>query len=310
MRPSPAFSPELEEAGSKEPFEDPVLYDFEYRRRRADVNFYRRLAEEKREARGQVTILDLACGTGRLTLPLLRDGHTVVGLDRSRPMLARAQARLLRLRLSRRGRALLLRADLRAFSLRPGANLAICAFHSLQHLVDDRDILAFFRGVKQALLPDGWFAFDVLPADPAWIARDPGRRWGRTVFRHPGTGQRLLYTTNHLYDPVRRAAHIRLYLQPLDEKGRRRGPERLVRLCHRQFQPFELERLLGAAGFEVLSTFGGFDARPLDPDDVSVASQLIYVARPRPRSTGGRTKRPPPGRGQGKKPGKTAGKFA
>ena len=47
MPETPSFSRADEEAGAREPFEDAALYDFEYRRRRADVNFYRRLAAER-----------------------------------------------------------------------------------------------------------------------------------------------------------------------------------------------------------------------------------------------------------------------
>ena len=82
-----------EEAGAREAFDDAALYDFEYRRRRADINFYRRLADDRRQFAPVGPVLDLACGTGRLLVPLLRDGHTVVGLDQSAPMLAAASRR-------------------------------------------------------------------------------------------------------------------------------------------------------------------------------------------------------------------------
>jgi len=77
---------------ARDPFEDAVLYDWEYRRRRDDVRFYATLADERGGP-----ILDLGCGTGRLMLPLLRAGHVVVGVDRAPAMLARAAARLARL---------------------------------------------------------------------------------------------------------------------------------------------------------------------------------------------------------------------
>jgi SAM-dependent methyltransferase len=273
------FSRTDEDAGGSEPFEDAILYDFEYRRRRADLNFYRRLAAERRD-HGPAPILDLACGTGRLMVPLLRDGHTVVGLDRSAPMLERAAWRLSRLSSARRGRALLLRADLRSFALRRRFGLVICAFHSVQHLIDDRELLACFRAARATLVPGGWFAFDLLPPDPAWIARDPDRRWARTRFRHPGTGERLVYTTNHRYDPIRRALHMRLYYQPIDAQGRRRGNERVRRLCHRQLWPADVERLLHRAGLKIVARFGGFDGRPLDDDPSGNPDQHVYVARP------------------------------
>src|SRR5947199_245715 len=62
-----------ETTGAQEPFEDAALYDWEYRRRRDDVRFYRMLADERGGP-----ILDLACGTGRLLVPLARDGHRLV----------------------------------------------------------------------------------------------------------------------------------------------------------------------------------------------------------------------------------------
>jgi SAM-dependent methyltransferase len=214
----PRFGVADEEAGGRESFDDAVLYDFEYRRRRADVTFYRRIAAERRELDGG-PVLDLACGTGRILVPLLRDGHTVVGIDRSPAMLARAAWRVRRQSATRRARALLVQADLRGFAFKPAFALAVCAFHSVQHLVARGDLGRFLRAVRSSLVPGGWFAFDLLPPDPAWIARDPARRWARTTFRHPESGQRFVYTTNHVYDPRRRALHMRMYYQPIDERG-------------------------------------------------------------------------------------------
>src|SRR5205823_7761260 len=71
------------------------FYDWENARTlgRRDVPFWRRLAAE-------ITgpILELGCGTGRVTLPLARDGARIVGIDRSAAMLARAVRRARRLR--------------------------------------------------------------------------------------------------------------------------------------------------------------------------------------------------------------------
>lgn len=275
------FSPTDEEAGAREPFEDAALYDFEYRRRRADINFYRHMANNRMECGTAGPILDLACGTGRLFIPLLRDGHTVVGLDRAPAMLTRAAARLRRLPDRRRRRGLLLRADLRAFALRPRFALAVCAFHSVQHLITDADLVRFFRSVRASLLPDGWLTFDVLPPDPTWIARDPQRRWARTVFRHPTTYDRLTYTTNHVYDDRRRTLHMRLYYQPIDDKGRVVHRERVMRLCHRQIAPAEMKQLLRRAGFRMLALFGSFDGRLVEDEtrDGDRTDEHIYVAR-------------------------------
>ena len=134
--------------------------------------------------------------------------------------------------------------------------------------------------------------FDLLPPDPGWINRDPDRRWGRTVFRHPATGQRYVSTNNHTFDAERGALHIRLYYQPIDPDGQPSGRERVHRLCHRQITPAQVAALLGEAGLELVTAFGGFDGRPLPangstgldgPDEA--ADEHIYVARrPKERS--------------------------
>src|SRR5690348_15305449 len=68
-------------------YDDPILYDRVVRPGPCEA-FYRHLA---RQTGGP--ILELACGTGRLTLPLARNGHEVVGLDASRTMLRTTQAK-------------------------------------------------------------------------------------------------------------------------------------------------------------------------------------------------------------------------
>jgi len=58
---------------------------------RPDIAFY--VEEANRSAEGSV-VLELGSGTGRLTLPLARAGHPVIGLDASPAMLTRARAKL------------------------------------------------------------------------------------------------------------------------------------------------------------------------------------------------------------------------
>jgi SAM-dependent methyltransferase len=263
-------------AGCREHFVDADLYDYEYRHRRADINFYRQLARNRMEfAPG--AILDLACGSGRLLVPLARDGHQVVGIDRSPQMLAAAAQRIRRLSLSRRQQCTLVRADLRAFALRRPATLAISAFHSVQHLLTDEDFLRFLRCTHAGLMKGGWLAFDMLPSDPAWLARDSQRRWGRTTLRHPSTKQRFVYTSNHVHDQATRLLHMRLYYQPVDESGQPSGRERTVRLCHRQFSSGEIARMLRLARFRPIEVFGGFDGRPA-AGDPGQNDEQVYVA--------------------------------
>ena len=249
------------------PFDDPLLYDWEYRRRRDDIRFYRTLADERGGP-----VLDLGCGTGRLMLPLLRDGHVVVGVDRARPMLARAAARVARLRAELRQRALLVRGDLRALPFaKRQFSFAVAAFHTIQHCESDAELLQFFRGAAASLLPGGWLAFDTFAPTRRFIERRGPS--APTRFRDPGTGRATLYTESHVLDG--RVLAMTFRYQPV-ARGAKRA--RSVSLRHRLLQPREIEALLARAGLKLIASWGSFDGLPLDPDDES-GEQHIYLAR-------------------------------
>ena len=260
-----------EAAGAIEPFRDAVLYDWEYRRRRHDVTFYRMLAGERGGP-----VLDLGCGTGRLLIPLAHDGFDVVGVDLSAPMLARAQARKRRQRSP--GKSLLVRGDLRALPLTGTFPLVVMAFHTIQHFVEDDDLLGVLKGVRRLLGSDGWFAFDVFAPRSRWLARDTKRRFDATIFRHPRTGQRLQYSMSHRLDRERRALHVRFHYRRVSEDGQVASRGATVRLCHRQLTPAEVEDLLARAGLKLIGCWGGFDDEPLG--DGTQSEQHVYLARP------------------------------
>src|SRR5258708_2781953 len=126
-----------------------------------DVEFYRALA---REARGPV--LELGCGSGRVLLPIARDGMACTGLDSSDAMLDE---------LARKSHPKNLRVvpgTMQDFDL--GADrfsLIYSAFRSFQHLLTVEDQLSCLRAVRRHLAPGGQFAFDVFAPKLERIAR-------------------------------------------------------------------------------------------------------------------------------------------
>src|SRR5678816_357802 len=106
---------ELVDAGSREHYADAALYDYEYRRRRADVVFYRELARKRLGERGR--ILELGAGSGRVTIPLARAGHDVVAVDASPAMLGKLRARVASLPDAVAKRITVVQGDLRDFEV-------------------------------------------------------------------------------------------------------------------------------------------------------------------------------------------------
>ena len=298
---------DLIDAGSREHYADAALYDYEYRRRRADVTFYRELARR----RGAQRILELGAGTGRVTIPLARDGRSVVALDQSRAMLARLHQRAERLPGPVASRITPVTGDLRSFAVGGRFPLVIAAFNVLEHLYTRGEVTACLQRIAAHLAPGGAFAFDVQLPDLGWLLRDPSKRWAKTRFTDPTTGRAMVYSTNHDYDPINQIALIRLYYEPADERtesarptspARRRtthsvagdpssttgrGATRVVKLSQRKFFPAELEALVAHAGFRVTERYGDFSFRPLDGS----AESQVLVCEPAPKRP--RKPRPP-----------------
>lgn len=265
---------ELVDAGSREHYADAALYDYEYRRRRADVTFYRELA--KRRLGGPGRILELGAGSGRVTVPLARDGHDVVALDQSPAMLAQLRARIARLPMALEARITPLVGDLRTFTAPGKFPLVIAAFNVLEHLYTRTELAACLARVAEHLTPDGAFVFDVQMPDLEWLTRDPEKRWAKTRFTDPTTGRAMFYSTNHDYDPVSQVVLIRLYYDPVDGKG----GSRVVKLSQRKFFPAELEALVAHAGFRVTARYGDFFWGPLVAGS---ETQVLVCERVKPR---------------------------
>ena len=262
---------DLVDAGSREHYADAALYDYEYRRRRADVTFYRELARRRGGP-----ILELGAGSGRVTVALARDGHRVVAVERSAPMLARLRERTAALPAAVAARIQIAAGDLCTFAVRGRFPLAIAAFNTVEHLYTRGEVGACLARVAAHLSPGGAFAFDVQLPDLAWLVRDPTKRWAKTRFTDPTTKRAMFYSTNHDYDPVGQIALIRIYYEPVDGKG----PTRIVKLSQRKFFPAELEALVAHAGFRVVERYGDFAWQPLD---ARAESQVLIAERPKPR---------------------------
>ena len=283
---------DIVDSGSREHYEDAALYDHEYRRRRADVTFYRELARKRLGAGGR--ILELGAGSGRVTVPLARDGHEVVAVDRSPAMLARLRARVAALPAAVARRITIVEGDLRDFDVGETFPLVIAVFNVLEHLYTRVEVDACLRcvaahldeprtakkpsatkrGTGPAIDPPrgGAFAFDVQMPDLAWLIRDPNKRWAKTRFTDPTTKRAMFYSTNHDYDPVSQIALIRLYYEPVDGKG----PTNIVKLSQRKFFPAELEGLVAHAGLRMTERYGDFSWRPLD---ATAESQVLVCEK-------------------------------
>ena len=218
-------------------------------------------------------VLELGVGTGRVAIPLAKDGHAVTGIDRSAAMLARAEKHARRARVSVR----LVEADMRAFSIDQAFALIAIPFNTFLMLTPDERWACLAR-CREHLTAAGRLAIDVFQPDPEKIAGVDGgvrEEWRRT---DPETGQVVtkFSSTRSNVD----ATTFRWWFDVVDAGGVVRRIEREATL-HYVYRR-EAELLLSAAGFQVETLHGDYDGRPAGPD----TQKLLIVARRRERGTG------------------------
>jgi len=250
----------------------PAIYDSvpAYINRR-DVQFY---VDEARDAGG--SILEVGCGTGRILIPIARDGHTVIGLDASPGMLERCRAKLQGEPETVRRRVTLHQGDASGFDLGRPFDLVIAPFRVVQHLTTIDDQLRFLDSVARHLAPGGRLAFDVFNPDLAALVSADGTEREDTPdtplpdgrsFRRAGRVSRVRW--------IDQVSEIELIYYIAGEPGG--GTQRRVQSFEmRWFLNAELVHLLARGGFRVRSIYGDFDRSPLTDDS---PEQIVCAER-------------------------------
>ncbi len=230
-------------------YDDPVLYDLRTSGIARDDRFWTRRAAELGGP-----ILELGCGTGRVSLPLAARGHRLVGLDLCPAMLARARSKA-----RERGLDLwLLRADMRAFRLRADFQLVILPYQSLHDLPDLDGWLACLRCAGQVLAPGGRLVVE--EHDPPSGSNGP--QLVRSL-RHPEGGVvRVYHELRREGDGSKVAGEIRY------------DHERDGAVVESRSFPFlgsctgdaEFRAIADRAGLQVERVYGGYNDTPADED--------------------------------------------
>jgi len=229
------------------------FYDWENARTmgRQDVRFWQDLA--RREGG---PVLELGSGTGRLTIPVSRTGVRVVGVDRSRGMLAFARRRARRLPAAGRPRFAL--GDIRALPFAARTFQALMApYGMLQSLTSDADLEATLAGARRVLVPGGVLGVDLVPDLPAWDEYD--RR-----IRFRGTSRAGARVT--LIESVRqdRRRGLTVFDQEyVEHRGRQTATHRFS-LTFRTLPLAEMLARIETAGFEVTALLGDYRGRAWD----------------------------------------------
>ena len=229
------------------------FYDWENAQtvQRRDVGFWRR-----RALAASGPVLELGCGTGRVTLPLARAGATMVGIDRSAEMLSRAVRRVRRSKI--KGPIQLLRGDIRYLPFAPGSfPLVIAPYGILQSLLHERDLAATLDAVAAVLAPGGVFGLELVADLPAW--KEYTKRLSLRGRRANGTRIALIETVRQ-----DRPRKLTVFEQEFVERQGREVRRKRFTLSFRTLTVRQMASRLEKAGLTVTALLGDYRGGPWD----------------------------------------------
>lgn len=231
-----------------------------------DIPFYLDLAREC-HARG-LPVLELGAGTGRVTLPIAREGIGIVGLDNAAAMLKVARTKS---EAEHLGNVRWLQADMADFELDQRFGLAIIPFRSFLLLTTVAQQLSCLRCIYDHLVAGGRLALNFFNPDLSIIASWSGERKGLWEHDRPSPHQERW--ASRRYDTAKQQMQQDDVVHELtDDAAIISRVERSLRL--RYVFRYEMEHLLSLAGFTVDSLHGWFDRR----DFTAESSEMVWTA--------------------------------
>lgn len=226
------------------PFYDAINAEIDYKKW---ADFIEEILKKECKSKPEL-VLDLGCGTGKMTLELAGRGYDMTGIDYSIEMLdiARNEA-------EKAGQDILwLCQDMREFELYGTVDAAVCCLDCVNHLEDTGALQKCFSLIHNYLIPDGIFIFDIngrykfenIYADRTYVLEEDG---GFCVWEN-------------YYDPDTKLCDFYITLFKECSDGRYERYEETQ--AERMFTLAEIKSALEECKMEFLYAFGDLDFYP------------------------------------------------
>jgi ubiquinone/menaquinone biosynthesis C-methylase UbiE len=208
-----------------------------------DLQFYKRWLPKNKDA----SILELCCGTGRLTLTIAKDGYNISGVDFTSSMLEQAKAKA-----SEEGLKIeFIEADIRTLDLPKKYDLIFIPFNSIQHLYKNEDLFKAFNVVKIHLKEGGLFLLDCFNPNIQFIVE--GEKKQKEIAKYKtNDGRKVMINQVMRYENKTQINRIEWHYFIDGEFNS------IQNLDMRVFFPQELDSYLEWSGFNIINKFGGF----------------------------------------------------
>ncbi len=243
----------------------PIYFDGEHydswTEREVDIPFYKEQVKKYGEP-----VLELGCGTGRITIPIARKGHEITGLDISKQLLERGKEKAEEEDLDIEW----IRGDMKDFYLDRKFNLIFVAFNSIHHILTLEDMEKVLKNVKEHLKPDGRFIIEFFNPDLDILNRDPTEEHDVIEYEDPKGRGKVKITESTNYERANQIMHLKWFYE-LD--GKVKEKEWSIRVWF----PKEVEAIIKYNGLEIEHKYGDFDESPMTNN----SAQHILICKKR-----------------------------
>lgn len=224
----------------------------------SDLKFYKKWLPQNKDAK----ILELCCGTGRLTIPISKAGYNINGVDYTSSMLEQAKAKA-----SQTGLKInFIEADIRTLNLQEKFDLIFISFNSIHHLYKNEDLFAALKVVKNHLKEKGLFLLDCFNPNIQYIVKK--EREQQVIAEYTtNDGRKVLIKQSMHYESATQINRIKWHYFI---NGKFHSNQNMDM---RLFFPQELDSYLKQAGFNVIHKFGDFTEEAFNND----SEKQIYV---------------------------------
>lgn len=214
-------------------------------------------------------VLDLACGTGRMTRELAKRGYDMIGVDGSEDMLSEAYMQ------AEEGQSILyLQQDMRSFELYGTVGAVLSCLDSVNYLLSEEDLHDCFASVHNYLDPDGLFLFDM--NSPYKFRHIYGNNAYILENEFPPLdaedSPRLIFCgwQNAFCEESGICDFYLTLFEELENGTFQRSEEHQRERC---YSMETIERLLRSCGFELLGTWGDLQGSP-----ITETTERYYIA--------------------------------
>ncbi len=241
-----------------EEYENPISYDDENDHYLGELSLLMEWASKKKGP-----IIDLACGTGRLTIPLALEGHQMIGVDIHAGMLNRAREKAKNLSVE------WFEQDCTTLDLPVKSPFIYMVGNSFQHFHTNISQNQVLSSVWRHLEEDGIFIFGIQFPQAEELLQPPVEEYWKTYFDQSQMKEIDVYTISE-YDSLRQIQHYTTI-----RRAKHSQEEGRTHISLRYTYPKEMERLLESNSFEIVGAYGDWKGTPISKNSL----EMVYICR-------------------------------